>query len=165
MSAEPVTAESVEPAAGIRVRRARTGDVPRIQQLVEPLVMEGILLGKDLVVLYENVQEFRVAVDASGEVVGCGALHVMWEDLGEIRPLAAAPHTRGTGVGHALLERLEDDARELGLSRLFCLTLRSASSRVTATTRSRSRSSRRRSTTRCSARTTRASPSSSTSRA
>ncbi|MBM7024433.1 amino-acid N-acetyltransferase [Clavibacter zhangzhiyongii] len=122
MSAEPVTAESVEPAAGIRVRRARTGDVPRIQQLVEPLVMEGILLGKDLVVLYENVQEFRVAVDASGEVVGCGALHVMWEDLGEIRTLAAAPHTRGTGVGHALLERLEDDARELGLSRLFCLT-------------------------------------------
>ena len=122
MSAEPVVVEPAEPAGGVTVRRARTGDVPRIQQLVEPLVMEGILLGKDLVVLYENVQEFRVAVDASGEVVGCGALHVMWEDLGEIRTLAAAAHTRGTGVGHALLERLEDDARELGLSRLFCLT-------------------------------------------
>jgi amino-acid N-acetyltransferase len=118
VSAEPVVVVSAEPTGGIRVRRARTGDVPRIQQLVEPLVQDGILLGKDLVVLYENVQEFRVAVDASGEVVGCGALHVMWEDLGEIRTLAAAPHTRGTGVGHALLERLE----ELGLSRLFCLT-------------------------------------------
>src|SRR4051812_3759706 len=46
----------------------------------------------------------------------------MWEDLGEIRTLAATSGWRGRGVGHALLDRLEDDARELGLTRLFCLT-------------------------------------------
>jgi amino-acid N-acetyltransferase len=104
------------------VRRARTSDVPRIQALVEPLIQEGILLGKDRVVFYEAVQEFRVAEDAEGRLVGCGALHVMWEDLAEVRTLAVSADWLGRGVGHALLDRLEADARELGLSRLFCLT-------------------------------------------
>ncbi len=106
----------------ISVRRARTADVPGIQELIEPLVQERILLGKDRVVFYESVQEFRVAETADGELVGCGALHVIWDDIGEVRTLAAAPGWRGKGVGHALLARLEDDARELGLRRLFCLT-------------------------------------------
>jgi amino-acid N-acetyltransferase len=105
-----------------RVRRARTSDVLAIERLVEPLVQERILLGKDRVVFYEAVQEFRVAETDAGELIGCGALHVMWEDLGEVRTLAVAPEWRGRGVGHALLDRLESDARELGLSRLFCLT-------------------------------------------
>jgi amino-acid N-acetyltransferase len=104
------------------IRYARTADVRSIQALVEPLVQRRILLGKDLVVLYEAVQEFRVALDDSGEIVGCGALHVMWEDLAEVRTLAVREDKLGTGVGHALLTQLEDDARELGLSRLFCLT-------------------------------------------
>ena len=64
------------------VRPARTSDVPLIQALVEPLAQQRILLGKDRVVLYEAVQEFRIAENEAGEVVGCGALHVMWEDLG-----------------------------------------------------------------------------------
>ena len=107
---------------GFTVRRARTSDVPLIQELVEPLVQQRILLGKDRVVFYEAVQEFRVVEDADGALVGCGALHVMWEDLGEVRTLAVSQDWLGRGVGHALLDRLEADARELGLSRLFCLT-------------------------------------------
>ena len=58
---------------------------------MEPLVDARVLLGKDLVVLYESVQEFIVAVDDAGEILGCGALHVFWEDLGEIRSLTVAP--------------------------------------------------------------------------
>jgi amino-acid N-acetyltransferase len=104
------------------VRPARTSDVPAIQRLVEPLVNKRILLGKDLVVLYEAVQEFRVAVDERDEPIGCGALHVMWHDLGEVRTLAVAENLRHTGVGHAILDRIERDAMALGLSRLFCLT-------------------------------------------
>ncbi|WBM79291.1 amino-acid N-acetyltransferase [Cryobacterium breve] len=104
------------------VRRARTSDVPRIQTLVAPLVQERILLGKESVVFYEAVQEFRVVEDTHGELIGVGALHVMWEDLGEVRTLAVTADWLGRGVGHALLARLEADARELGLSRLFCLT-------------------------------------------
>lgn len=104
------------------VRAARTSDVPHIQALVEPLVQRRILLGKDSVVFYEAIQEFRVAEDADGTAIGCGALHVMWQDLGEVRTLAVTDEWLHRGVGHALLEQLEQDARALGLSRLFCLT-------------------------------------------
>ncbi len=104
------------------VRRARTGDIPEIETLIAPLVESRVLLGKDRVVFYEAVQEFRVAEDADGRLIGCGALHVMWEDLGEVRTLAVADTWRGRGVGHSILDRLEAEARDLGLSRLFCLT-------------------------------------------
>lgn len=106
----------------LEVRRARTSDVVDIHRLIQPLVDEGVLLKKDLVVLYEAVQEFRVAVDGNGELVGCGALHVLWRDLGEIRTIATSERARGLGVGHSLLERLVEDARALELERLFCLT-------------------------------------------
>jgi amino-acid N-acetyltransferase len=104
------------------VRPARTLDVPFIQALVAPLVERRILLGKERVVFYEAVQEFRIAEDSSGNAIGAGALHVMWEDLAEVRTLAVAPEWLGKGVGHALIERIEADAVALGLSRLFCLT-------------------------------------------
>lgn len=104
------------------VRRARTGDVPGIQKLVESLVQRRILLGKETVTFYESVQEFRIAEDREGNLIGCGALHVMWSDLAEVRTLAVGESWLGKGVGRALLARLEEDARELGLSRLFCLT-------------------------------------------
>jgi amino-acid N-acetyltransferase len=89
---------------------------------VEPLVEARVLLGKDLVVLYEAVQEFTVATRSSGEVVGCGALHVFWENLGEIRTLAVSPNHVGKGIGTAVVAALEEQAQELGLSTLFCLT-------------------------------------------
>ncbi|RYV49422.1 amino-acid N-acetyltransferase [Pengzhenrongella frigida] len=107
------------------IRPARPADVNTIRDLVAPYATERILLAKELVGYYEAVQEFLVAdVDeaAGPEVVGCGALHVMWQDLAEIRTLAVAPQWRGHGVGHTLLDALVDRARALGLSRLFCLT-------------------------------------------
>ena len=108
--------------ASFTIRSARTSDIPGIQALVEPLAQRRILLGKDRVVLYEAVQEFSVAQADDGTIIGCGALHVMWEDLGEVRTLAVTDEWLGRGVGHALLDRIEADAVELGLSRLFCLT-------------------------------------------
>ena len=93
-----------------------------MRALMEPLVDRRILLGIELVTLYEAVQEFQVAVNAEGQLVGFGALHVFWEDLGEIRTLAVADGWLGRGVGRALLTELESAARDLGLARLFCLT-------------------------------------------
>jgi amino-acid N-acetyltransferase len=104
------------------VRPARTSDVPQIKTLVEPLVQRRILLGKESVLFYEAVQEFRVAVDDDGALIGCGALHVMWEDLGEVRTLAVADDWLHQGVGHAILADIEQSAAALGLTRLFCLT-------------------------------------------
>jgi amino-acid N-acetyltransferase len=105
----------------VTVRRARTADVRAIADLVERYAADRILLAKERVTLYEDVQEFRVA-EAAGGLVGCGALHVMWEDLAEVRTLAVDPAWRGAGVGSALLAELVGQARELGVRRLFCLT-------------------------------------------
>jgi len=104
------------------VRAARSADVRGIQQLLEPFVQRRILLGKDVVVLYEAVQQFLVAEDEHGRLIGCGALHVMWEDLGEVRTLIVSDDWLHHGVGRAIVEGLEVSARTLGLSRLFCLT-------------------------------------------
>lgn len=132
----------------ITVRPALPRDVAAIHQIVEPYAERGILLAKELVDFYEAVQEFwvaEIAADALGGadwaeasfpamaspgkkplakpmVVGCGAIHVMWEDLAEVRTLAVAPAYVGQGIGHQLLARLLARARELELRRVFCLT-------------------------------------------
>lgn len=114
-------AEDGERARGYTVRAARTSDVRGILTLLDPWVQRRILLGKEIVTLYESVQEFVVA-ESGGELIGCGALHVMWEDLGEIRTLIVAESWLHHGVGGAIVTELEERARALGLSRLFCLT-------------------------------------------
>jgi amino-acid N-acetyltransferase len=109
-------------ASGFSIRRTRTQDVPAIARLVSGYADDRILLHKETVTYYEDVQEFRVAVAADDSVIGCGALHVLWEDLAEIRTLAVDPGWHGRGVGHHLLNVLLDQGRELGVSRVFCLT-------------------------------------------
>ncbi|MBG6084827.1 amino-acid N-acetyltransferase [Zhihengliuella flava] len=104
------------------IRPARTSDVSAIRSLVRPLADERILLEKEAVAYFESLQEFVVAEDVAGRVIGCGALHVMWEDIAEVRTLATDASARGRGVGKALLEALMDNARALGVDRVFCLT-------------------------------------------
>lgn len=106
----------------VLVRPARTCDVATIRRLVDLYASRRILLSKPTVTLYEDVQEFVVAEDSDGNVVGCGAMHVIWEDLAEVRTLAVDPAARGTGAGHALLESLLERARAVGVTRVFCLT-------------------------------------------
>ncbi|WP_182887951.1 amino-acid N-acetyltransferase [Microbispora sp. H10885] len=109
-------------ARGVMVRRARTPDVRAIRRLVDAYSGVGPrLLKKSTVTLYEDVQEFWVA-EIGGEVVGCGALHVLWEDLAEIRTVAVDPAVRGGGVGYRIVASLIDAARGLGVRRVFCLT-------------------------------------------
>jgi amino-acid N-acetyltransferase len=104
------------------IRSARTADVPAIKSLVAPLAEERILIAKETVAYYEGLPEFRIAESDGGEVLGCGALHIIWEDLAEVRTLATSPAARGHGVGHALVEELLEEARAFGVSRVFCLT-------------------------------------------
>jgi amino-acid N-acetyltransferase len=103
------------------VRRARTPDVRAIRSLVEPMTSSRRIVTKDAVAYYEAVHEFRV-VEVDREVVGCGALHVMWEDLAEVRTVAVRPDLKGHGLGSAVLAELLQDARDLGVARVFCLT-------------------------------------------
>ena len=104
------------------MRRARTADVPAIKAIVDLYAGSGRkLLAKELVSLYEDVQDFVVA-EVDGRVVGCGALHVLWADLGEVRSLAVLPDLVEQRIGAAILAMLIEVARELGLHRLFALT-------------------------------------------
>ena len=105
----------------VRIRPARTTDVPRVRELVDLYAAHRILLSKATVTLYEDVPDFLVA-EVDGRVVGCGAMHVIWEDLGELRTLAVDPALRRAGVGRRLVEALLDRARALGVARVFCLT-------------------------------------------
>ena len=109
----------------IVVRRARTADVPSMRRLVELFASERILLAKAPVQYYEDVQEFFVA-ELDGSVVGCAALHVLWEDLAEIRSVAVDPAAQGHGFGSLLVTRVLEVARELGIQRLFVLTFETA---------------------------------------
>jgi amino-acid N-acetyltransferase len=105
----------------VEIRRARTADIKAIRRLIDTYTTDRRLLSKATVTLYESVQEFWVATD-DDTVVGCGALHVMWEDLAEIRTVAVDPEHRGQKIGHRIVSELLDVARSLGVARVFCLT-------------------------------------------
>ncbi|MGO4427859.1 GNAT family N-acetyltransferase, partial [Streptomyces sp. MCAF7] len=98
---------SLAQSKAVTVRRARTSDVPAVRRLIDSYVADRILLDKATVTLYEDIQEFWVAErDGDAEVIGCGALHVMWEDLAEVRTLAVDRTVKGSGVGHLVLDKL-----------------------------------------------------------
>ena len=103
------------------VRGAKTSDIKKIRLIVDTYASERKLLSKETVTLYENVQEFTVA-EVDGEVVGCGALHVLWEDLAEVRTVAVIKEWQGKKIGHAILEHILIKAKEIGVKKVFCLT-------------------------------------------
>jgi len=105
----------------MEIRPARTSDIKGIRTLIDTYAVGKRLLTKETVTLYESVQEFSIAIE-NDEVVGCGALHVLWEDLAEVRTVAVIERLRGTGVGHQLMQAIEERAREIGVKRIFCLT-------------------------------------------
>jgi amino-acid N-acetyltransferase len=105
----------------LKIRPARTTDVRAITAVAAPLIEKRVLLGKELVELYESIQEFVVA-EEDGEILGFGALHVMWEDLAEVRTLAVREDIKGRGVGKKILAELMSRAENLGVHRVFCLT-------------------------------------------
>lgn len=105
----------------MEIRSARTSDIKGIRRLIDSYAPQGRLLSKETVTLYESVQEFTVAVEGE-EVVGCGALHILWEDLAEVRTVAVSDTMRGKGVGHQILDAIIERAHNIGVQRIFCLT-------------------------------------------
>jgi amino-acid N-acetyltransferase len=108
------------------VRRATLADVEEMHALINRFANEGLMLAKARSQLYQNIRDFYVAEEAGqrdrGALVGCGALHVLWGDLGEIRSLAVAERSQKNGVGRRLTEALLLDANALHLPRVFALT-------------------------------------------
>lgn len=105
----------------VTIRPAKTSDIKAIRTIIDTYSLQRRLLSKETVMLYEDVQEFFVA-EKDNKVIGCGALHVLWEDLGEVRTVAVIEDFRGQKIGHQIMSAIIDRARSLGLKRLFCLT-------------------------------------------
>ena len=106
---------------GIVLRRARIEDVGGIAAVMADYVVDGVLLPRPVSELYQCIREFHVA-EREGQVVACAALRLLWSDLGEVRSLAVRPDQHGRGLGARLVERVIEDARELGLPRVIALT-------------------------------------------
>jgi amino-acid N-acetyltransferase len=105
------------------VVRATVRDAEGIHRLVNFWAAQGQMLPRTLGETYENLRDFFV-VRESDEVVACGALHITWADLAEVKSLATAEDRQGRGYGRAIVEACHAEGRELGLSGLFALTYR-----------------------------------------
>jgi amino-acid N-acetyltransferase len=109
-------------AAGISIRKAIIGDVGRIQALVNHYASKETMLGLSLSEIYDQVRDFMVAEGPRRSLLGVCALHVIWDDLAEIRSLAVDPKIRRRGVGRALVEQCLEEARILQIPKVFALT-------------------------------------------
>jgi amino-acid N-acetyltransferase len=107
---------------GMKVRSARVSDVRTISALINYYAEHDKMLFRSLADIYENLQTFLVA-EGNGQVAGCCALEVIWSDLAEIKSLAIAEGRTGEGIGRMLVEAATSKARELGVPKLFALTL------------------------------------------
>lgn len=110
----------------MKLRKAVPADVPAIYRLVNEFARQGIMLRRTMLQLCQHLREFTVACDDGGNVIGVGALALLWHDLGEVRSLAVAPEWHGQGVGRAVVEALVAEAEALGLVRVFALTYQQA---------------------------------------
>jgi amino-acid N-acetyltransferase len=106
------------------IRKATLRDVKIIHRLIAEQAGSGHILPRAMSELYGQVRDFLVYEDGSGTAEGCGALQIVWEDLAEIRSLAVATASQGRGIGTRLIEALLDEAREMGVQKVFVLTYR-----------------------------------------
>ncbi len=104
------------------IRKARMGDVKAIQKLIAEYARKGDMLPRSLSEIYENLRDYFVCLGNGGEVVGSAAIHIMWEDLAEVRSLAVRDSHKNKGVGTKLVEACLSEAIVLGITRVFALT-------------------------------------------
>lgn len=105
----------------INVRKARLADVPHMMPLLTEYARQAEILPRTEADVYQSIRDWVVA-EEEGQIVGMGALLIMWGDLAEIRSLVIDPACQGQGAGRAIVNQLVDEARALGLPRVFALT-------------------------------------------
>lgn len=106
----------------MELRKARVKECQAIQQFVNSFAEKGEVLPRSRANVYENIRDFFVLVDGEGNLIGTAALHVVWEDLAEIRSLLVDEKARGRGYGKDLANACVDEARQLGIKMVFALT-------------------------------------------
>jgi amino-acid N-acetyltransferase len=123
---EQATLHSVDPHPGHEpmIRKARLTDVNEMFRIINYYAQKQLMLPKTQLQLFENLRDYSVAVDESepSRILACGALHIYWENLAEIRAVAVAPGSARRGVGTALVEQLLNEAREMQIEQVFVFT-------------------------------------------
>ncbi|GHT66517.1 acetyltransferase [Endomicrobiia bacterium] len=107
----------------MNLRSAKVTDVKEMHKLVERYANNKEMLHRSLNAVYENIQEF-VVLENEGKIVGCGALHVSWSDLAEVKALAVAEEFKRQGLGRKIVEKLQENAIALGIYKIFTLTFK-----------------------------------------
>jgi amino-acid N-acetyltransferase len=107
----------------LKIRKAKTADLKEVQKVVNEFARREEMIPRSLNELYENIRDFVVCED-EGKICGVSALHVLWEDLAEVRSLAVRKEWQGRGIGRKLVKRCLAEARSLGVDRVFVLTYR-----------------------------------------
>jgi amino-acid N-acetyltransferase len=107
----------------LKIEKAKISDVPQMHQLINYFADKGEMLPRPLSELYENLRDYFVVRQGEG-VIACGALHISWSDLAEIKSLAVAEDSQDKGIGGQLVRACLEEARELGITTVFCLTYR-----------------------------------------
>jgi amino-acid N-acetyltransferase len=107
----------------LKIKKAAITDVKDIQKMVNEFARREEMIPRSINELYENLRDFFVAEDDNG-ITGVCALHVLWDDLAEIRSLAVHKESQGAGIGSRLVKHCLADAKKLGISRVFALTYR-----------------------------------------
>ena len=103
------------------IRKAFVGDVPTISDTINVHAPKGIMLPRPISQIYDNVRDYHV-IEHNGEIIGCGALHVTWADLAEIRALSIKDEFIGKGLGRRLVGELLNEANALKVEKVFVLT-------------------------------------------
>ena len=111
--------------SGFPIRKALISDVQALLGLVNDFAAQNLMLPRGPQYLFENIRDFAVIVDDSpeGKIVACGSLHVLWEDMAEVRSMAIHPEYQKRGLGRRLVEFLKQEAVQLGIRRVFTFTL------------------------------------------
>ena len=104
------------------IRKARMSDVKGIHGLIAEYARKGDMLPRSLADIYENLRDYFVFLGNDGELVGSAAIHIMWEDLAEVRSLAVREGEMRRGIGTQLVESCISEAIMLGIERVFALT-------------------------------------------
>ncbi len=108
----------------MKIRPAKVQDVKQMQNLINDFAAKKEMLPRSLNDLYENIFEYFVAENDTGEVIGCGAIHVAWDDLAEVKGLAVDSGYHGKGIGAEIVSACEKKALEVGVTKVFALTFK-----------------------------------------
>ena len=109
----------------MKVDRARIQDVPQMHELVNYFADRGEMLARSLSEMYENIRDYFV-IRHGEQVIACAALHIMWSDLAEVKSLAVDENSQRQGLGDQLVQTCLNEAKEIGIPTVFCLTYKPA---------------------------------------